>query len=235
MKRAIRWSLLALVLLVLAGLIAPFIRVDHYREQIRAGLQRSLQRKVDIEGNTRLNLFRGPGFSVEKVIIHDDPSIGLEPFANVPELQATVSLSSLWTGRLEFATVRFVEPSLNIVKSEGKPWNLVPLLQSATAIRDSWFPEIQISDGRINFKLDNTKSILYLTDTDLSISPSRDGFDLRFSCHRLARIGEPEAMAPSPGAAVSRAANSISMSSWRGAPSRNCSRLLAASRSACTD
>lgn len=182
MMRLLRWGGIALALLLIAGMVAPYIRVDQYREQIRAGLQRSLQRKVDIYGDTRLNLFRGPGFSIGKVVIHDDPSIGLEPLANVLELQTTVSLRSLWTGRLEFATVRFVEPSFNITKGERGPWNVVPLLQSAMAIRGTQFPEIQISDGRINFKLDNTKSILYLTDTDLTISPSREGFEVSFSC-----------------------------------------------------
>ncbi|HYO79854.1 MAG TPA: AsmA family protein, partial [Bryobacteraceae bacterium] len=105
MNRAFRWGAAALLAFVAAALVAPFIRVDQYKEQIRAGLQRALHRKVDIWGEAHLTLFRGPGFSVEQVVIHDDPALGLEPLASVPELQTTVSLYSLWTGKLEFSSV----------------------------------------------------------------------------------------------------------------------------------
>jgi hypothetical protein len=181
-KRALKTGALLLMLLLVAGVVAPYIRVDQYREQIRASLQRALQRKVDIWGDARLNLFRGPGFSVEKVVIHDDPSIGIEPLASVPELQTTVSLSSLWTGRLEFSVVRFLEPSLNLAKPDQGTWNLVPLVAGALASGGSVrFPEIQVSDGRIDFKLGDIKSPFYLTDTDLTVTPERDGFGISFS------------------------------------------------------
>ena len=182
MKRVLRYSTIAVLLLLIAGVAAPYVRVNQYREQIRAGLERALQRKVDIDGDTRLNLFRGPGFSIKKVVIHDDPSITIEPLANVPELQTTVSLSSLWTGRLEFAQVRFVEPSLNITKAERGTWNVVSLLQGAAATTTGRFPEVVVSDGRINFKFNDIKSTLYLTDTDLTVSPDRSGLDISFSC-----------------------------------------------------
>lgn len=182
MKRAFKLGAFGLLLILIAGLVAPFIRVDQYREQIRDGLQRSLHRKVEILGDTRLNLFRGPGFSVEKVVIHDDPSAGLEAFANVPELQASVRLSSLWGGRLEFDTVRFVEPSLNIVKPDAGTWNLAPLLAGAAAQTSAGrLPEIRVSSGRINFKFGKVKSPFYLTETDLTVSPSGDGLDIRFA------------------------------------------------------
>ena len=182
MKRALQYSAVALLLLLIAGIAAPYVRVDQYREQIRAGLERALQRKVEINGDTRLNIFRGPGFSVEKVLIHDDPSITVEPLASVPELQTTVSLRSLWTGRLEFAQVRFVEPSLNMTKAERGTWNVVSLLQGAAAKTTGGFPEVVVSNGRINFKLNDVKSTLYLTGTDLTVSPDREGLDISFSC-----------------------------------------------------
>ena len=182
MKRVLRIAAAGLLLLLIAGVAAPFVRVDQYREQIRAGLERALQRKVDIYGDTRLNLFRGPGFSIGKVVIHDDPSITIEPLANVPELQTTVSLSSLWTGRLEFGQVRFVEPSLNITKAERGTWSIVSMLQGAAAKTGGRFPEVVVSDGRINFKLNDIKSTFYLTDTDLTVTPSWNGLDISFSC-----------------------------------------------------
>ena len=182
MKRPVVWAFGAALLFVAAAVIAPYIRVDTYREQIREGLQRSLRRKVEINGDTRLNLLRGPGFSVQQVVIHDDPKFGLEPLASVPEIQARVSLLSLWSGRLEFATVRFIEPSVNLARVEGDGWNIAALAQSALASNEvTEVPEIHVSDGRIDFKIDNLKSRFYLTDTDLTISPSRDGVDINFS------------------------------------------------------
>jgi hypothetical protein len=181
LRKSLRYGLVAVLLLVAGGIVAPYIGADRYKVQIRDGLQRALHRKVDI-GETHLNLFRGPGFSVERVIIHDDPSAGIEPLASVPELQATISLMSLLKGRLEFATVRFVEPHLSIVKPDDGAWNVIGLLAGAAASSGSNIPEIQVSDGRINFKFGEVKSSFYLTDTDLTVSPARGGFEITFSC-----------------------------------------------------
>lgn len=182
MKRAFRIGGVLLLALLIAGLVAPLIRVDSYRERLQAGLQRALKRKVDIHGDARLNLFQGPGFSIKGVVIHEDPAIGIEPMASVPELQTTVSLSSLWTGRLEFSVVRFVNPSLNLTRPERGTWNLVPLLKDTLPAEGTGrFPEIQVSGGRINFKLDEIKAPFYLTGTDLTITPERNGLSIRFS------------------------------------------------------
>ncbi|MBC7927563.1 MAG: hypothetical protein H7039_18105 [Bryobacteraceae bacterium] len=182
MNRPVKLALSGVALLLAGSIFAPLIRVDQYREQIRIGLERSLHRKVEIYGDAHINLFRGPGFSVGKVVIYDDPSAGLEPFANVPELQTTVSLQSLWTGRLSFAAVRFVDPSLNLVKPSDAPWNAIALLAGADTPLGQRLPEIRISGGRINFKFGDTKSAFYLTDTDLVVTPERDGVEIRFSC-----------------------------------------------------
>ena len=74
---------------------APFIQADRYGQQIREALQRELNRKVEI-GQVHFNLFTGPGFTVENVVIYDDPSAGIEPFAHMLELEARVGLSSLF-------------------------------------------------------------------------------------------------------------------------------------------
>ncbi len=182
MNRGLKYGLIGLALLLIGGIVAPFIRVSQFREQIRIGLERSLHRRVEIYGDAHLNLFRGPGFSVEKVVIYDDPSAGLEPLANVAELQTTLGLSTFLTGRLSFTSVRFVEPSVNLVKPDQASWNVLALLAGAASPDSGSLPEIQISDGRINFKFGQTKSAFYLTDTDLTVTPTADGAEIRFSC-----------------------------------------------------
>ena len=145
----------ALAIIILLGIAAPFIHADRYGEQIRDALQRGLNRKVEI-GAVHFNLFTGPGFTIENVVIYDDPSAGLEPFAHMLELEARVGLSSLFTGQLDFSVLRFVSPSVNIVKPDTGAWNVVRLLQGAKPAQS--LPEIQVTDGRIYLKTGDTKS-----------------------------------------------------------------------------
>ncbi len=173
-----RVILSALALLVFLGIAAPFMKGDRYGQQIREALERGLHRKVEI-GQVRFNLFTGPGFTVENVLIYEDPAFGLEPFAHMEGLEARVSLSSLFTGTLEFSTVRFLSPSVNLVKPASGTWNVVKLMQDAKTTAQS-VPEIQVSDGRIYLKNGETKSAFYIAAADVTISPRRDGIGIRF-------------------------------------------------------
>ena len=76
-----------LLALLAAGTIAPYASADRFAEPIRLGLGKALGRRVEF-GDVRFNLFTGPGFRVHKVVIHEDPAFGLEPFAYVESLEA---------------------------------------------------------------------------------------------------------------------------------------------------
>ena len=78
-------------LLLLAGIVAPFVRVNQFSDQIRWAIERALQRQVKI-GEARLTLFTGPGLSVDDVTIYDIPEAGLEPFAHMPSMKVRFSL-----------------------------------------------------------------------------------------------------------------------------------------------
>ena len=43
-------------------------------------------------------------------------------------------------------------------------------------------PAIHVRDSRIHFKFGDTKSVFYLTETDLDISPSGSGGDWKIAC-----------------------------------------------------
>ena len=195
-----RVLLIAIVLVLALGVAAPFIKADRYGEQIEQALERGLKRKVDI-GKVTFNLFTGPGFTVSDVVIHDDPTFGLEPLAHMLALDARVSLTSLLTGQLEFATLRFESPSVNLVKQESGTWNLVRLMQDAKTSTGS-VPQLQVSDGRIFLKTGLTKSAFYIAEADVTISPGRDGLGIRFS-------GEP--------ARTDRSSRSVGLITARGA------------------
>jgi hypothetical protein len=173
-RRLILWSVL---LLVGAGLIAPFLNANHFRERIKGALESALNRPVKL-GRVHFNLFTGPGFTVEDVLIAEDPGHGIEPFAHVRSLEARVRLTSLWTGQLSFSNLKLIEPSVNFVKIGSGPWNIQPLLNRAVSLPTSAassLPDIQIRDGRLDFKLDNTKSVFYIANADLDLYANDQG------------------------------------------------------------
>ncbi|MDQ6705058.1 MAG: AsmA family protein, partial [Acidobacteriota bacterium] len=183
-RRTAQAIALGVILLIAAGIAAPYMRADSYRDRIRVALETALARKVTV-GDVRLNLFTGPGFQVDDVVISDDPALGSEPFAYVPTLRATPRIWSLWTGRLEFASVSLDEAHVNLARvmtpaADGEQeirWNFEPLLRPGIL---QAFPHISLRSARINFKAGSTKSTFYLINADLDIAPpSSHGGDWR--------------------------------------------------------
>ncbi len=165
-----------------AGIAAPYLKADRYREQIRRALEAALNRHVTV-GDAHFNLFRGPGFSVRDVLIDDDPAAGIEPFAHVEILQARIHILSLLTGHLAFSNLRLVEPTVNLVKTTSGFWNFQRLLDRVPEENaHSAVPELVISSGRLNFKFGDTKSVFYINGADLDVYPAERGrLVLRFS------------------------------------------------------
>ena len=169
------WRLLALLALVIlaAGLLAPHLSVNRFARRVRESLETALGRQVEL-GEVHLNLFTGPGFSVSRVVIHEDPRFSQEPLAYIGSLEARIRFRSLWAGRLEFSNLRLSEPSINLAKTASGEWNFEPLLSravGAAAQAGPRFPNLQVRGGRINFKFGDLKSVYYLTDPELDISP----------------------------------------------------------------
>jgi len=179
--------LLAAVALLAAAryLAAPHLGADRFRTRIHDSLERALGRKVEI-GALRYSFFPTPGFAVDRVVIYDNPAIGIEPLAYANSgtggLTARLSLWSMLRGRLEFSSVKLEDASINLVKtSDGEApgrWNFESLLNRNFLAA---FPEVHIL-GRINFKFGDTKSVFYLTNVDLNIAPpARAGRDWKMT------------------------------------------------------
>src|SRR5579872_1261088 len=174
MKRRLKMGLkciaLACGVLLVAGIVAPFTRADRYAEQIRRGLETALRRPVEF-GDVHFKLFTGPGFSVSRLVIHEDPAFGREPFAYVESLEARPRLLALLAGKLEFASLRLENPSVNLTRVESGPgaaWNFSELLRRT---KFDVLPALQVRSGRINFKFGDIKSVFYVMDADLDVSP----------------------------------------------------------------
>ncbi|HEY1242669.1 MAG TPA: hypothetical protein VGF16_19040 [Bryobacteraceae bacterium] len=176
----IRWRLLlkllglGIILIMAAGLIAPFLTADQFGKRLQASLEGALGRRVKF-GKVHYNLFTGPGFSVSDVTIYEDPAIGAEPIAYIQDpgsLQVVPSLWALLRGHFEIASIRLDGASLNLSKSgpasEWGRWNFAALVNRSVM---RTIPAIHVRNGRINFKFGDTKSVFYLMNTDLDIAP----------------------------------------------------------------
>lgn len=182
------WRLAGVVAaLVTAGVSVPLFKADRFAGPIKEALERTLHRRVAI-GGVHLHVLTGPGFSVDDVVIYDDPVAGLEPFAYVTQLDVRLSWRSLLTRRLELDRLRLEEPSVNLTKEPTGAWNFQQLTgERLGAARGGALPAIEVRAGRINFKFGTLKSAFYLTNADLDLSPAED-FGDRF---RLRFSGEP--------------------------------------------
>jgi len=182
MKRAI---LFGIAILAALGFAAPYIDVNFMRPRIERAIQSGLGRRIEVS-KVYINLFTGPGFTVEGVTIYDDPRAGIEPLMFVGSMEARVRLLGLLSRRLEFSSLRLHEgpsgeqPTINLVKTGAGPWNFQWLLGATSA--SGAMPAITMRGGRVNFKFGDTKSVFYFNDADLDVSPAKDGSaTLRFS------------------------------------------------------
>ncbi len=179
MRRLLKIAGAAVALLLIAGIAAPYFTADQYGERLRNSLQRALGRRVEFQGSVRYSLFNGPGLSVDRVIIHEDPAIGNEPIAYVDGgMEVRPSVWSLLGGRFVIASISLEDASINLTKSgpadQFGRWNFASFVNRSVM---SNAPAIHVRNGRINFKFGDTKSVFYLTGTDFDISPpaSRTG------------------------------------------------------------
>jgi hypothetical protein len=173
------------LLLAMAGFVAPEFTLDQYGGRLQASLERALSRRVEI-GKVHFNLFKGPGFSVDSVTIYEDPAIGMEPVVYIQEPGSMEVVPSIWSlvgGRFVIASIRLDGASINLAKSgpasEWGRWNFASIVNSPV-IRTA--PAIHVRNSRIHFKFGDTKSVFYLTETDLDISPSGSGGDWKIAC-----------------------------------------------------
>ncbi len=183
MRRLI-WALVwAIAVLMVLAVAIPYLPADVLRPAIERALERGLGRKVEI-GGVRLTLLPGPlprpGFTLERVTIHEDPRAGIEPLAYMDSLGASVRVLSLFQRKLEFSNLNLGDATINLVKTDAGPWNFQFLLDTGTG-DPRRIPAIRMRAGRVNFKFSDTKSVFYFNDADLDVSPSGDGaMELRF-------------------------------------------------------
>ena len=162
---------IALSVLLGAGLAAPYINAGQYGERLRGSIERALGRRVEFRGKVQFSLFSG-GFTVEEVFIDEDPSIGVEPIAHMESIVVRPALWPLLGGRFEIASIRLEGATVNLTKSgpaeEWGRWNFASLINRSVMHTT---PALHVRNGRINFRFGDLKTVFYLLDTDLDITP----------------------------------------------------------------
>jgi AsmA protein len=192
-RRLLYVAFVALTLVVLL-LIPPLISVNRFQRRIATSISDSLGRPVHLDRVT-LNLLPLPGFTLENLVVGEDPAFGSEPIIRASSVRATLRLRSLWTRRVEFSTISFDEPSVNLVHTTNGKWNLESILLRAshisaapTAQRKAGpaprFPYIEATGARLNLKLDQEKTPVSLTEADFALwLPDPQQWHLRLKAH----------------------------------------------------
>jgi len=183
-----RRFILSLIVLLAVALLPFFIHLNRYRVQIAAALSQGLGRPVEV-GDVTLKLLPAPGLVVQNVSIGEDPAFGGEAFVRMTELRANFRLRSLWTGRLSFSSLVFVEPSVNLAHRPGAQpaWNVEAVFSNTSqirnpqsAIRNVAFPYVEVQDGRINFKEGDLKSVFFFSGVDAALFEEGGKLHVRF-------------------------------------------------------
>jgi len=183
-----RRLILATVVILLVAALAltpPLLNVDRLRHRIATSMSQSLGRPVHLDRVT-FHVLPMPGFTLENLVVSEDPAFGYEPVIRANRVEATLRVSSLWRRQVEISTIRFdvddfgAGPSINIVRNAQGRWNLEDILTQAahantapTAQRKAGpvprFPYIEATGARVNLKLGNEKMPFSLTDAEFAL------------------------------------------------------------------
>jgi hypothetical protein len=173
-----KWAV-GLVVLVFAVQFGAnlILRVHGVRAAMISRFERAFGRRVEVRYFT-VSLIPLPSLDADAVTVGEDPAFGNEYFLRADHLSARIRLLGLLRGRLEFGTLSLDHPSLILVKNSSGRWNLERWLPPATmdsagGVKSSSartadsaasrLARIEITEGRVNFKLGDDKKPLAFT------------------------------------------------------------------------
>ena len=237
------WAGAILALLLLLIFVPPLVNANRYQRQIARSMSESLGRPVHLD-NATLHLLPMPGLTLSNLVVSEDPAFGAEPTIRANTVEATLRLGSLWRRRVEFSTVRFIEPSVNLVRNAEGRWNLADVLLHASHVSTAptvqrragstpRFPYIEASGGRVNIKLGEDKLPFSLTDADFALwLPSANQWRVRLEAQPArtdTNINDPGAIRLEGDLRRAETATGIPVDlevSWHDAPLGEASKLI---------
>ena len=171
MKRSRFWVALLCALLLIA-VVPQFFSTEVFRRRMHHALQRELSRPAEFN-SVRITLVPRPGVVAERLVLHEDPAFGAEPFLYVEELRCYLPLSTLWTWRVACSRVHLIGASINLVRNADGAWNLGAILAEplpSATLR----PVITVVGGRLNFKAGNMKRRYALSQLRIRFAPASE-------------------------------------------------------------
>jgi AsmA protein len=185
----------ALFLLLLLIIVPPLLNVSRFQRRIATSISQSLGRTVTLD-NVTLNLLPFPGFTLQNLVVAEDPAFGSEPIIRAMSVRANLRISSLWRRQVEFSTISFTDTtSVNLVHLPDGRWNLDSILTQASHINAAptaqkvagptpRFPYIEATGARVNLKLGYEKLPVSLTEADFALwLPDPAAWHLRIEGH----------------------------------------------------
>jgi AsmA-like C-terminal region/AsmA family len=175
----------ALVLLAVVAQVAVnfVLGTSRVRQAMILRLERTFGRRVEVQSFT-FTLVPLPSLDADRITVGEDPAFGNEYFLRADRLSARLRLIGLLRGRFEFGTLSLEKPSLILVKNQEGRWNLERWLPPASMdasgqskpygppvddVPTNHLAKIDISEGRLNFKLGDDKKPFAFTDVKGSI------------------------------------------------------------------
>jgi hypothetical protein len=244
-RRRRRWVVIlcVVVALLLLFFTPPLVNVNRLKRRIATSISASLGRPVQLDHVT-LHLLPVPGFTLQNFVVSEDPAFGAEPIIRANVVDVTLRPSSLWRRHVEFSTMKFESPSLNLVRNAAGMWNVQSLLMHAASVStaptaqrkagpEPRFPYIEATDARVNVKLGEEKKPFSLTDADFALwltSPQEWRVRAKGTPARTdANISDPGTVKLE--GSLKRAATMAEVpvdltASWSGAPMGEASKML---------
>ncbi len=146
------------------------------RRSLVARVSASFGRPVEVgRFGFGFSMLGGPRLVADRITVSEDPRFGAEYFLRAEQLSVSLSWAALLRGRIEFGTLSFSQPSLNLVRDADGRWNVeswlpppAAVLPGATRAAAGGEPvrlaRLEIDGGRINFKRGTEKLPFALVD-----------------------------------------------------------------------
>lgn len=179
-----------MLLVLVAQLAVNFaLRTNRVRQSMILRLERTFGRRVEVKTFT-FALLPLPSLDAEGITVGEDPAFGNEYFLRADRLSARLRLIGLLRGRFEFGTLSLEKPSLILVKNGEGRWNLERWLPPASMdasgrsrpygppvadVPTNRLAKIDVSEGRLNFKIGDDKKPFAFTDVKGSIEQTAFG------------------------------------------------------------
>src|ERR1700744_1326544 len=101
-RQSVMMALALVLVLLLLSLTPPVLNVSRYERRIVTSMSESLGRPVHLD-NVTLHLLPMPGFTLQNLVVSEDPAFGNEPTIRANEVVARLRVSSLWQRCVEFS------------------------------------------------------------------------------------------------------------------------------------